>query len=269
MTRSLVLAIATLLLLQGAAWAQDQPAPAPEPPTAAPPPPPPAPPPAPPPPAPPPAPRAVDTETPGRAAAPPAAPAAAPDGSPVVRAQAGNLGFFFKLGGLATLDHSNTSRTVDGLAFTQIGMKFVSSERLMLRAYFGTGLQHSKAEACPATGTCSSSKSTDMGIEAGVTLEYHFRVWRRISPFVGAGLGLGYINPSGAENWNVGVGFGPLVGVEYYLGDRLSVTAEYMLTFEVGYQKVPTGSGAGATASVTTFAYRTLAGGALVITYYF
>jgi len=264
MTRVLLLVTATLLL-SSAAWAQaDQPPPAPEPPVVAPPPPPA--------PAPPPPPRrVVDDESPGRSAppaAPAAAPARAPDGSPVVRAQAGDLGFFFKLGGLATLDHSNTSRVVDALAFTQVGLKFVSSERLMLRAYFGTGLQHSKAQSCPDVGTCTTTKSTDMGIEGGVTLEYHFRVWRRISPFVGAGLGLGYVNPSGGSNWNLGVGFGLFFGVEYYLGDRLSITAEYMLTFEVGYQKLPTGV-PGTSSSITTFAYRTLAGGALVVTYYF
>jgi hypothetical protein len=266
MIRVLVTAATAILLLQGAAaWAQaDQPAPAPEPPAVAPAPPAPAPPPAPPAP-PPPSPRAVDGESPARSA-PPAAPAApAPDGSPVVRAKAGNLGFFFKLGGLATLDHNNTSRTVNALGFTQVGLKLVPSDNLLVRLYFGTGLQHSQT-SCPEFGTCTAESSTDMGLEVGTTLEYHFRVWRRISPFVGAGLGLGYVNPSGGNNWNVGVGLGPLLGVEYYLGDRFSLTAEYMLTFELGYQKSETGSGA---ASVTTFAYRTLAGGALVVTYYF
>jgi opacity protein-like surface antigen len=247
--------VSLLAFAAGAAWAQaDQPAPAPEPA-----PPPPAPAPAP---APAPTPRAVDGEAPGRAAPAPAAPA--PDGSPVVRAQAGNLGFFFKLGGLAMLDHNNTSRTVDALAFTQVGVKFVLSEKLMLPVYFGTGLQHSKLQQCDM-GPCTTTKSTDMGIEGGFALEYHFRIWRRISPFVGGGLGIGYLNPAGASNWNVGVGFGPFLGVEYYLGDRLSLTAEYMLTFEVGYQKTANVG----TESTTTFAYRTLAGGALVVTYYF
>jgi len=246
------LVVVTLLALAaGPAWAQaDQPPPTPEP---APPAPPPTPAPAPAPPAPAPAPTL-------------AAPALAPDGSPVVRAAAGNLGFFFKLGGLATLDHNNTSRNVNALGFTQVGLKFVVSEKLMVPVYFGTGLQHSSAETCPGMGPCNTATSTDMGIEAGAGLEYHFRIWRRISPFVGAGLGIGYVNPSGAANWNLGVGIAPYLGVEYYLGDRLSLTAEYMLTFEIGYQK----SGVvGAETSTTTFAYRTLAGGALVITYYF
>ena len=256
------LVVVTLLALAaGPAWAQaDQPPPTPEPA-------PPVAPPAPAPPAPAPPPRAVDVEAPGRGApALAAAPALAPDGSPVVRAVAGNLGFFFKLGGLATLDHSNTTRNVNALGFTQVGLKFVVSEKLMVPVYFGTGLQHSSAETCSGVGPCNTATSTDMGIEAGAGLEYHFRIWRRISPFVGAGLGIGYVNPSGAANWNLGVGIAPYLGVEYYLGDRLSLTAEYMLTFEIGYQK----SGVvGAETSTTTFAYRTLAGGALVVTYYF
>jgi opacity protein-like surface antigen len=264
MNRTIVLVIAALLV-SSVAWAQaDQPAPAvePEQPTMSPAPAPP------PPPAPRPARHAVDEESPGRSVPPAAAPVApaAPDHSPVVRAQGGNVGFYFKFGGLATLDHNNTTRTVDALAFTQVGLKLVVSEHLMVPIYFGTGLQHSKAEDCPTPNTCDTHTSTDVGIEAGFGLEYHFRIWRRISPFIGAGIGVGYVNPSGANNWNVGVGFGPILGVEYYIADRLSLTAQYMLTFQVGYQKSEV---MGDQVKTTTFDYRTQAGGALVVTYYF
>ena len=214
-----------------------------------------------------PAPRAVDRELAGpqrRAGRRPPAPA--PDGSPVVRAQAGNLGFFFKLGGLATLDHNNTSRNVNALGFTQVGLKFVSSEKLLVRAYFGTGLQHSKAESCPEFGTCTSATSTDMGIEAGVDLEYHFRIWRRISPFVGAGLGTRLHQPLGRQQLERGRGL--------RAAHRRGVLPRRPPEPDGGVHahhrgRLPEGEHRRGRASTTTFAYRTLAGGALVVTYYF
>jgi opacity protein-like surface antigen len=267
MPRALVVAAVSFLLLSGgAARAQvDQPPPAPVPTPAPAPAPAPLPAPPPPPPPPPPAPAAPPPAAPAAPAPAPAVATRLPDDSPVVRAKGGDLGFFFRFGGLASLDNGNNGRTVNGLVLTQVGLKLAISDKLMIPIYFGTGLQHSSLGDCPDGSDCTS---TDAGIEAGAGFEYHFRIWRRISPFVGASLGLGYVNPSGNDNWNLGVGFGPSVGVEYYIADRVSLTAQYLMVFQLAYQK-GAATLIGSDSAVTTFAFQTLAGGALNLTYYF
>jgi hypothetical protein len=189
-------------------------------------------------------------------------PPAPTGGDPVVRAEAGNMGMYFRFGGLATLTHSNNTRTVGPLVFTQVGMKFVFSERLMLPVWFGTGLRvDSPDDDNPAT---NEESATNWGIDLGVGIEYHFRIWRRISPFVGGSFGFDIEDPTQDDNVVLGVGLGPVLGVEYYIGDRVSVTGMYMFTIQFRHQDAPTGTNA-----VTTFGLSTLAGGAVNITYYF
>lgn len=211
-----------------------------------------------PPPAPPPAADPEPTPAPPPAAA---APAADPD-SPVVRAEAKNMGMYFRFGGLANLTHSNNSRNVGPLLFSQVGMKFVFSEKLMLPIWFGTGIRvDNPDDGIPAT---NEDSATNWGIDLGVGIEYHFRIWRRISPFIGGQFGFNVQDPTQDDNIQLGVGLGPVMGVEYYVADRVSVTAMYMFTIQIGYQDAPDGA-----ISTTTFGLSTLAGGALNITYYF
>jgi len=239
MSRLAGVALLSLFLLSSPAWAQDQP-PLGDSPEALPPP-------TPPPPGP-----AADTEPPPPP--PAAAPAPAIDSdSPVVRAQAKNIGMYFRFGGLANLTHSNNTRNVGPLLFTQVGMKFVFSESFMLPIWFGSGMRVDNPD--------QGDSATNWGIDLGVGFEYHFRIWRRISPFIGGSFGFDVQDPTQDDNIALGVGLGPMLGIEYYVADRVSMTAMYMFTIQIGYQ-----DGAN---SVTSFGISTLAGGALNITYYF
>jgi hypothetical protein len=198
------------------------------------------------------------------------------DASPVVRAQAGNLGLFFRFGGLANLTASGNGRTVGGgtsssagVLLTQVGVKIVASEAWQFPIYFGTGLR--LVNVSSGTPLASNDHSnTDWGLDLGGGFEYHFRIWRRISPFLGLGLGVGISDPSGDSNTAFGVGLGPSLGVEYYIGDRVSLSALYQFVVQVAYQKVSTGSSiTSVSSSLTQFAFQTLAGGAMNLTYYF
>jgi hypothetical protein len=199
-------------------------------------------------------------QTPAARPAPAPAPAPANPGPhggeemPAVRAEAGNIGMYFRFGGLASLAHSNNTRTIGPLVFTQVGMKFVFSETWMLPVYFGTGLRVDSPD--------EGDSATNWGIDLGAGFEYHFRIWRRISPFLGVSLGINMEDPTMEDNLRFGFGVGPSLGVEYYIADRLSVTAMYMFVIQLNYQDDPANS-------VTTFSMQTLAGGALNITYYF
>ncbi len=219
-----------------------------------------------------PAPIAHDREEPRRP--PPfAAPAPAAPDLPVVRAVGGNMGMFFRFGGLANLFATGNSRNVvstaaaDALVVTQVGLKFVTSEHWMFPIYIGAGLRVVSSDVSSPIGPSTSTTRTDWGLDLGAGFEHHFRIWRRISPFVGLNLGLGFADPTGDENLLFGIGFGPSLGVEYYIGDRLSLTALYQMVLQVAYQQAS--SGTTASASVTAFSFSTLAGGAMNLTYYF
>jgi hypothetical protein len=179
-----------------------------------------------------------------------------PVDGPVVRAEGGNIGMYFLFGGLAGLTHSNVDRNIGALVFNRVGVKFVFSEKWMLPIWFGTGLRVDSVDAPGVDAT------TDWGIDLGAGFEYHFRIWRRISPFFGAGIGFDIQDETGSDNIRFGMGLGPTLGVEYYIGDRLSLSALYMFIIQLVYQDNPA-------ASTTTFGFSTLAGGAVTITYYF
>ncbi|MCK6545231.1 hypothetical protein L6R52_05130 [Myxococcota bacterium] len=185
--------------------------------------------------------------------------AAADDAAePVVRAASGDWGLFFRVAGLDALALGNNERDVGGLRLVQVGAKVVLSEELMIPFYFGTGLRSISEDG-------EDQSQSDFGIDLGVGVEWHFRTWRRISPFVGAHLGFGLVDPSGDENTNYGFGIGPSIGVEYYVADRLSLMAQYMLVFQLDSREQP-GLGAG---TLQTVQLSTLAGGALNLTFYF
>ncbi|MBW2734744.1 MAG: hypothetical protein JRH20_20345 [Deltaproteobacteria bacterium] len=179
-------------------------------------------------------------------------------GMPAVRAEAGQWGMLFRFGGLAALTHAGNTRPVGSTVMTHVGLKKVLSENWMVPFYFGMSLGMRSPENLPS--------STDFGFEGGGGIEYHFRIWRRISPFIGATAGLFYVNPAGDDNWTLGFGVGPQVGVEYYIADRLSLTAMYMFSINLAVQKSP---GFPDSTTTTGFGMETLAGGALTMTYYF
>jgi hypothetical protein len=265
MRRILLAMVWLLLCAPSMVWAQDdQPSITPQPAATQP-----IPPPPPPPPPVRPAPPAMDREEPRRPPPPPPPQSEMPDGSPVVRAVGGNMGLFFRFGGLANLFATGNSRTVssgaagsEALVITQVGMKFVRDEHWIFPIYFGSSVRLSSPE--------KGDSRADWGLDLGGGFEYHFRIWRRISPFVGMNLGIGLTDPSGDNNFIFGVGLGPSLGIEYYIADRVSLAALYQVVMQVAYQLVRNVSTYPVTSTSTTgFAFQTLAGGSLYLTYYF
>jgi hypothetical protein len=179
---------------------------------------------------------------------------------PAVRAN-GNWGFIWRLGGLATLNHTGNTRNVNaGAAMTHVGLKYAANETWMFPVYAGVVLNLDDPPG-------DDNSRTNFGVELGGGVEYHFRIWRRISPFVGASLGLFYTNPSGDNSYDIGVGLGPLAGVEYYIADRLSLQAIYTVVIAMAFETRPAPGGDKGTR--TSFGAFTSVGGALNVTYYF
>ena len=176
--------------------------------------------------------------------------AAAKSAQPVTRVQGAHWGFAWRFGGLATMAATGNARTVGQLTITQAAVKYVPNERWRIPIYAGTGLRVFD----PDTG----DSRTDWGIDLGAGFEYHFRIWRRISPFVGGSFGLGASDPSGDNNWIFGFGFGPQLGIEYFVADRLSLQAFYQLVLQFEVQDPGFG-----------FSFATMAGGLLTATAYF
>ena len=121
----------------------------------------------------------------------------------------------------------------------------------MIPIFFGFGARISSPEGGDSSG--------DIGFLLGGGLEYHFRIWRRISPYVGFGFGLGYSNPAGDDNGRFGVGMGPILGVEYYVFDHVSLQASYMMNLQIERSF----------GDETNTLLATQAGGALNLTFYF
>ena len=186
------------------------------------------------------------------------------DDSPVVRAMGGDVGMLFRFGGLATMSAFNHERNVNNvLLITQAGVKFVLTDHWMLPVYFGTGLRVSDT-----SGTGVSH--TDWGIDAGAGFEYHFRIWRRISPFVGTSLSLGLSDKDYSNNSVFSFGLGPSLGVEYYIGDRVSLAAQYQLMIMLDHNDGTDTTAVGlATQTGGAVGFAAQGGGFMTLTYYF
>lgn len=176
--------------------------------------------------------------------------------NPVVRAVGGLWGMQFSFGGLATMSHTNSAVPNTGtLVVTQIGMRMVRSENVIIPLFFGFG-----TNLIDPPGDDNSA--ANIGLRLGGGLEYHFRIWRRISPFIGGYGVFDYGNPTGGDNWSMGITLLPTAGVEYYWGDRVSFIAQYYFGIGFNYQKVGDEGAIG-------FGVSTSAGGQLSVNFYF
>lgn len=155
-------------------------------------------------------------EPPPRTAAPAEAAGPPPDTQPVVRAGPGNWGMTFIFGGLAPLSIGGLGDLPlsNGLMFTEIGVRRVF-KRVVIPFSFGAGVAHTKQ-----TG---QSPNYGAGVSASVAVLKGFRVWRRIAPYFGAFLHTHYVDARGPDNWLFNVSVGPILGIEYYLADRVSL----------------------------------------------
>jgi len=202
--------------------------------------------------------------------------AVAEDDAPVVRATGdeGNMGLFFRVGGLGELAATGDSQGENkGVFNSQIGLKFVMSESFMLPIFFGMGVVMTKANP-------DADSETGFSMDFGVGFEYHFRIWRRLSPFFGATMKLGFYDPKSndadekVEDLSIRFHMGPVLGVEYYIADRVSIAVAYMLMITLYADTVNKEDG-----TKTTFDFSTKSGldvaaaadsgGQLTVTFYF
>ncbi len=170
-----------------------------------------------------------------------AAAAATDSDSPVVRAngEEGNMGLFFRFGGLATMTATGDQQKANATTLnTQLGLKFVMSESIMIPLFFGMGIAMNKTGA-------DDSTSTGFSMDLGTGVEYHFRIWRRLSPFFGAIMKLGFYDALSstsadpkADDLSIHFHIGPTIGVEYYIADRVSLAAAYMLMISLTAKNV-------------------------------
>jgi hypothetical protein len=190
------------------------------------------------------------------APAPAPAPAAAPADptAPVVRVQGGEWGFSWVFGGLATLSTTGPTRSYPDprvtLSVTEVAVRYALSEVWRIKFGAGTLLAVAKPDGGDA--------STNWGMALHGGFEYHFRIWRRISPFLGARMGFSMLDPSGEANWVFGIGLGPQIGIEYFIADRVSLAMlyQFMIEFQLSDPQF-------------NFIMATSAGGSLALTVYF
>ncbi|NOZ85493.1 MAG: porin family protein [Deltaproteobacteria bacterium] len=149
----------------------------------------------------------------------------------IVRAESGNFGIYFSFGGIATLAVGATGRKIDknrvGNAVAFAGLKLVPSDNIVIPVGIGLSFGHSDIDGDAGTN--------NFGMALSGGLEYHFRVWHRISPYIGAKAQLDYLDPTGDDNWEFGINLGPSLGVEYYIADRLSLSAEYNFLMDLRF----------------------------------
>lgn len=138
---------------------------------------------------------------------------------PVSRFEAGQWGMQFTFGGLAPMSVGGVRDFgVNRLLFSEIGFRRVVSEDWVVPFSIGAGVFHHNADV--------GDSQNDVGIAASVGVQRYFRVWRRIAPHAGGRIRLDYAEPNGRANWRFGFGIGPVLGIEYFVGDRVSLTMQ-------------------------------------------
>jgi hypothetical protein len=206
------------------------------------------------------APVATYPAAPATVAPPPAVPAPVvnpeqpPDTQPVLRAAPGNWGMTFIFGGLAplTLGGLGDRKIGDGLLFTEIGVRRVF-KRVVIPFSIGAGISRAQPEGATA-------KTTTAGVSASVAVLKGFRVWRRIAPYWGAFFHTHYIHAGGSGNWLLNFSVGPILGIEYFLADRVSLYGQGV--FGIGPDITRTTVSVSASSAIA-------AGGQLGLTFYF
>jgi hypothetical protein len=152
----------------------------------------------------------------------------------VMRAVPGNWGMTFIFGGLGPLSVAGhgDQPLADGLIFTEIGVRRVF-KKIVLPFSFGAGITHRTRE-----GTTRPEVSA--GVSGSIAVLRGFRVWRRIAPYFGGFLHAHYIDAPGPNNWLVNIGVGPILGIEYYLADRVSLygQGEFAIGPDISKQSV-------------------------------
>ncbi len=187
--------------------------------------------------------------------APKAAVVVAPaDDSPVVRAAPNNWAMTFAFGGLGSLTANGIlDQKAGNLLFTEIGFRAVLSS-VTIPFSVGLGLANTSSLKGP------SASATDVGLSFTGGVLKSFRVWRRIAPYFGGLFHFSYLDPSGDNNWLIGLSIGPVLGIEYYIADRVSLLAQGTFQFGVNLTDPAAAIGIGSAIS---------GGGQLGLVFYF
>lgn len=121
-----------------------------------------------------------------------------------------------------------------------IGFKAWLSDKAAVRGSFGLGLSSTTEKSTDEDLT--DKKQTWNEFSFGGGLEYHPMAGKRVSPYLGAGVSFTtsttkeepsihkdhYPGTTKLYKWSSsGFGMGGLVGVEFFMGDRLSLSGEY------------------------------------------
>lgn len=140
----------------------------------------------------------------------------------VERPSAKMWGMQFTFGGLAPMSIGGLSeQAANRLLVSELGFRRVLSERWTLPFSIGAGVFSHRAEGVDPTSAVDPEN--DVGLAASFGVQRYFRVWRRIAPYTGGRIALQYLEPDGRANWMVNVGIGPMIGVEYFVADRVSL----------------------------------------------
>jgi opacity protein-like surface antigen len=196
---------------------------------------------------------------------------------------AGNAGMLFSFSGLANLGA--------GLYEGGFGAKLYLSDYMAVRGMIQFGLASTKTPADPGTGQIGADGSTsDNTFGAGGAIELHLTK-KRISPYIGAGIMFstrsteekdpayaatgGTIHQRTVTNANgyTKISIGVLVGVEYFVTNGVSLSAEYQLGFTSASNKDVEESTPGSPTVTTKRGSGTLIGisndGLLILAVYF
>ncbi|MEM9453412.1 MAG: hypothetical protein AAGF11_04485 [Myxococcota bacterium] len=152
---------------------------------------------------------------------------AADQNDPVERFEPGQWGMQFTFGGLAPMSVAGVRDFgVNRLTFTEIGFRRVFGNNWMVPFSVGAGVfNHSPDEG---------ESQNDVGLAASVGVQRYFRVWRRIAPYAGGRFRLHYSEPNGRANWMVGIALGPVLGIEYFVGHRVSLSMQGTALLGIG-----------------------------------
>jgi opacity protein-like surface antigen len=147
---------------------------------------------------------------------------------------AGSKGFLFSFSGLANLG----AGTYEG----GFGAKLYLSDYMAVRGMVQFALLSTKTPASPGVGQADGSTS-DNTFGAGGAIELHFTK-SRISPYFGAGIMFStrsteskapgtaiYQTTIKNANGETSISIGALLGIEYYVTNGVSLSAEYQLGF--------------------------------------
>lgn len=153
------------------------------------------------------------------------------DASVVIRPHDGHWGMHFAFGGLAPMSIGGLNDVNAGrLMFTELGVRRAFRNGWALPFSAGVGWFHGN----PDDGESENAA----GVSASIGVRKSFRVWRRIAPYTGGDVRVTYADPEGEDNRLVELAFGPNLGIEYFIADRVSLLLQGDLTLALGFSEV-------------------------------